>query len=316
MKKVIAAVLAGLSFSVIPVADAAPVNLTGDISLKYERDTAEGSEKTSGTMYNLKLNAEKELGAGWSVYARIAAQYATEPSLGDYNQDAYRSDKKSVVALDQFGVSYKTEKLVYKLGRQDAAVGTTALLYSRPDSNVGKRNFVDGLSATGTIGVVELSALMAKEDNTGSQDNKIYAIRTGYNLTDRLNWGLTLGRYQDSANDSTNHWAVDGTYKVGKSGFTAEYTQSSSSNENKAYAAIWNYGFDNKTAVQITGFKVETNGDMGKQSDFDNDNRGFYYGVTHKLNDTESLEVVYKDQKTISGGQKNTKLEATFSHAF
>lgn len=223
MKKVVAAILAGLSFSVVPVVDASPINLNGEVSLKYERDTVEGSPNTSGTMYNLKLNAEQDLGAGWSIYARLGAQYATDPSFGDYNLDAYRADKKSVVAFDQFGVSYKGEKMVYKLGRQDAAVGTTALLYSRPDSNVGKHNFVDGLTVTGSVGSIEVSALVAKEDNLGSQDNKIYAIRTGYSPNDRLSWGLSLGRYQDSVNESTNHWAVDGTYKVGKSSFAVEY---------------------------------------------------------------------------------------------
>lgn len=64
----------------------------------------------------------------------------------------------------------------------------------------------------------------------------------------------------------TNHWAIDGTYKIGKNTFTAEYTKSTANNAGKAYAARWNYGFDDKTAVQITGFRVEANGDMGKHT--------------------------------------------------
>lgn len=308
--------MAGLSFSATQVVNASPINLTGDVSVKYEHDTAEIDPDVSGTTYHFRLNAEQDLGSGWSLYARLGAQYATNPLLSDYNLDAYGSNKKSVVALDNFGVNYKNEKWAYKLGRQDAAVGKAALLYSRSDSNVGKRNFVDGITASGTIGAAEVSALFAQEDNVGGQDSKIYAIRTGYNLSERFNWGLTMGRYQDSANASTNHWAIDGTYKIGKNTFSVEYTQSSNSTENKAYAAVWNYGFDDKTAIEVTNFRVETNGDMGKQSDFDNDNKGFYYGINHKLNDAESLELVYKDQKTISNGEKNTKLEATFSHSF
>ncbi|MEN6567376.1 MAG: hypothetical protein ABFC57_13855 [Veillonellales bacterium] len=318
MKKIIATIVAGISLITTPVAFAADsIKWSGDASIKYERDTASGDPTVSGTMYTLKLKGETELGAGWSLYARLGAQYATQPTLSDYNFDTYYgSDRKSVLALDQFGLTHKVDNVVYKLGRQDLTIGTTALLYSRSETNVGKHFFVDGLTASGKVGSVDLSAVIVQEDNTGSEDNKIYAIRTGFSPTDNLNWGVTLGRYQDSANGSTNHWAMDGTYKLGKSSLTGEYTKSSSNADNKAYAATWNYGFDDKTGAYITGFRVETNGDMGKQSDFDNDNKGIYYGVTYKLSDADGVEVVYKDQKFISSGQKNTKLEATFTHSF
>lgn len=316
MKKIVPIMLAGLSIYMSPVAFAESVKLTGDVSVKYERDTADASPSTSGTMSTLKLKAEKNLGNGWSLYTRLGAQYATQPELADYNLDAYRGNKKSVVALDQWGINYDTGKLLYKLGRQDVAIGTTALLYSRADSNIGKKSFVDGLTASGTIGIVEISAVVAQEDNVGDEDNKIYAIRTGYNPTENLNYGLTLGHYQDSLNGSTNHWAVDGTYKFGRNSLTAEYTKSSSNVDNKGYAATWDYSFNDKTEAYVTGFRVETNGDMGKQSDFDNDNRGFYYGITHKLSENDALEVVYKNQKSISSGQNNKKFEATISRAF
>jgi len=61
---------------------------------------------------------------------------------------------------------------------------------------------------------------------------------------------------------------------------------------------------------------------MGQQSDFDNNNRGFYYGITHQLTKNDSVEVVYKDQKTLRdaedapSGSHNTKIEATLTHAF
>jgi hypothetical protein len=319
MKKGISIILASLTLTMAPVAFAAePVKLSGDVSVKYERDAASGDPSTSGSMYTLKLKGETDLGEGWSLYARLGAQYATRPSLSDYNVDpaVYGATRKSVIAFDQFGMTHKVDNIVYKLGRQDLTIGTTALLYSRPYTNAGKKNFVDGLTASGTVGIADLSAVVAQEDNPGFQDNKIYAIRAGFNPTKNLNWGVTLGRYQDSANGSTNHWAVDGTYKFDKNSLTGEYTKSSSSADNKAYAATWNYGFDDKTAVYITGFRVETNGDMGRQSDFDNDNKGIYYGITYKLSDVDNMEVVYKDQKFISNGQKNAKFEATFTHSF
>ncbi|MBP2625795.1 MAG: hypothetical protein H6Q68_506 [Firmicutes bacterium] len=316
MKKIVSFMVLGLSIYMTPVAFAESAKLTGDISVKYERDTADGSPNIFGTMSTFKLKAEKDLGAGWSLYARLGAQYATQPTLADYNLDAYGEDKKSVVALDQWGVTYNSGQLIYKIGRQDVSVGTTALLYSRSDGNIGTKTFADGLTAVGTIGAAEIATLLVKEDNAGIQDNKIYAIRVGYNRAANLNYGLTLGRYQDSINGSTNHWAVDGKYKFGSNSLTAEYTKSSSSTDNKGYVATWDYSFNDKTEAYITGFKVETNGDMGKQSDFDNDNRGFYYGITHKLSDTDILEFVYKNQKNISSGQNNNKFEATISREF
>jgi hypothetical protein len=317
MKKVVAVLVAGVSLFVAPVALAADaVKLTGDVSLKVEHDTAAGSPSVSGTMYTLKLKDESELGNGWALYARLGAQYATQPALADFNTEAYPAGKKTVAALDQLGLTYKSDGFTYKIGRQAAAVGTTSLLYSRPETNIGKKAFVDGLTASGAIGVVDIAALLAQEDNPGQQDNRLYAVRAGYNPTDNLNWGLTLGRYQDGVSGGTNHYALDGTYKLSKSTLTGEYTKSNSSVDNKAYAVTVNYGFDDRTNIYITGFRVETNGDMGRQSDFDNDNKGIYYGTTHKLSENNLLEMIYKNQKTISGNQKNTKFEATYTYSF
>ncbi len=318
MKKLMALVVAGISLSQVPVALAGPVNVTGDVSVKYERDSADGEASTSGMIYTTKIMGEVDFGDGWSGYARLGAQHTTRSGFGDFNIDpmGYDPDKKSVIALDQFGFTYKTDKLTYKLGRQDVAVGQTALLYSRPDSNIGKKSFVDGLTVSGSVGAIDLSALAAQEDNADSLDNKVYAIRAGYSPLENLNWGLTLGRYQDSSAESTNHWAVDGTYTFGKNSLTAEFAKSSSSIENKAYAATWSHELNDKITTSVTGFRVESNADMGKQSDFDNGNHGFHYAITHTLNNAESIEVVYKVQKTIDGGQKNNTLEATFSHAF
>ena len=318
MKKFVAIVVAGVSLYQVPVALAGPVNVTGDVSVTYERDTSDVDPTVSGMIYTTTLMGEADFGAGLSGYARLGAQHITKSGFGDFNTDpgAYGPDKKSVIALDQFGLIYEKDNLTYKLGRQDAGVGTTALLYNRPDSNIGKKAFVDGLAVSGTVGVMDVSALAAQEDNVGSLDNKVYAIRAGYSPQENLNYGVTLGRYQGSAVDSTNHWAVDGTYTVGKNSLTAEFTKSSSSADNKAYAAIWNHDFDGKTAASITGFRVEENGSMGGQSDFDAGNRGFHYGITRSLNDAQSLELVYKAQKEISSGQGNNALELTFSHGF
>lgn len=316
MKKIIPLLLTGVSLAVTPSAlAAAAVQVSGGASIKYERDTAAGVADETGSVGTITLKGEADLGSGWGAYARVGVQHATNPALADFNVDAYSAGKKTVIGVDQFGFTYQNGGFTYKLGRQDAAVGSMALLYSRPESNLGKHQFVDGISARGISGKTELFAIAAREDNAGGNaENSLYAIRAGYNPSTNLQWGVTLGRY--NSDTSTNHWAVDSSYKLGKSAFTAAYTRSSSGVDNRAYGLGWNYELDGKTAVSVTGFRVENNGSMGGQSDFDAGNRGIHYGVSRKINDSVSLELTYKDQKSINLGEKNSKLEVTMSHSF
>lgn len=316
MKKIMLAVAAGIIVSSATAA-AEPITITGDAAIKYQHDSADDETTTSGSVFTIKLMGEADLGQGWSLYTRLAAQNVANSSQADFNVSsaAYGENKKWVVALDQFGVNYKQDKLAYKLGRQAATVGTTALLYSRPDSNIGKKAFVDGLSVAGTVSAMDISAIAAREDNPdGELQNKVYAIRGGYSPSKNLNYGITLGRYSSDA--STNHWAVDGTYTVGKSHITAEYTKSSSTTNNTAYAVGVGYDFDDKLSTSITSFRVEELGSMGQQSDFDFDNRGLHYGLSYKLSAQAALDFVYKDQKTISQGKSNRSFEATLNYTF
>ena len=317
MKKILAMIVLGSTLLTGPVAMADPVEFSGDASMAYKRNTYnDGTPDESGPIYTLKVMAKLKLGDGWSAYTRFGAQRSRVPALGDFDYEGEYAGDKSVAALDQFGFTYEKNDLTYKLGRQDVTVGTTALLYSRSDSNIGRRNFVDGLTVNGKAGAVDLFVLAAKEDNADNTDSKVYAVRGGYNLTPDLNVGLTLARFKGDGADSSNHWAVDSTYTYGKNTWTAEYTKSNLSGDNKAYAAVWNYDFDGKTAVALTGFRVENQGDMGGQSDFDNGKRGVHYTVTHNLQKNLSMEVVYKDQKTIETGVKDTALEATLTYSF
>ena len=316
MKTYIATIMTGLMFAMMPVGTAAPMEISGDVSVKYETDTAENTATESGMMYTLTLKGEKKIGKGLSLYGRLGAQYASNPILGDYDLSVYGQDTKAVATIDQFGLIYKSNKLVYKLGRQDIAVGVTELLYNRPETNVGNNAFVDGLSITGSSGVIDLSGIVARENSIWLPNNSLYAMRAGYSLSKNANVGLTLAQYQYYNEDNSNHWAVDGTVASGKNSLTAEYTQSNKSEENKAYAITWNYQFTDKTALYVTNFRVEANGDMGKQSEYDNNNRGFYYGITHSFNDKLSLEVVYKDQVALADNTKNTKMEVTLKNTF
>ncbi|WIW70019.1 porin [Anaerosinus gibii] len=316
MKKIMSMMVAGVIMTTIPVY-AAPLEVTGDASIKYQRDTAEGEDTISGTITSIKLMGEIELGSNWSLYGRLGAQTTTNPLLADYNisPEVYGENKKTVATLDQFGFNYQSDELALKIGRQDITIGKTALLYSRPDSNIGKKAFVDGISFAQENESFELSGVIAREDNSDNESkNKIYAMRAGYSPSEDFSYGVTLGRYQGDA--STNHWAADVTYTYGKSSLTAEFAKSNSDSDNKAYAIALNYEFDDKNDISITGFRVEEFASMGQQSDFDFDNRGIHYSLTHKLNDNANVNLVYKDQKTISEDMKNKSFEATLNYAF
>lgn len=315
-KKLAITMLVGLQLVGATAAFADPIEFSGDTSLKYEKDTQEGTSDKSGVMSTIKLNMNADLGSGWGAYARLGFQNATNPDLADFNQEAYSQGKKRVAGIDLFGLNYQQDQLTYRLGRQDVTIGETSLLYSRSDSNIGKHQFVDGLSVNGKVGETDLAAIFAREDDVTSQKNRLYAIHAGWQASDHFSYGLTLGSYRYAEGDTTRHWAVDGVYKTGQHTLTMEYTRSNRSEQNKAYAGTWNYDFDDHTGMYVTAFRVEPNGDMGGQSDFDNGNKGMYYGVTHKFSDHDGLEFVYKDQKEIESGAKNTKLEATFTHSF
>ena len=316
MRTAIAALVAGIMLAMATVSSAAPVEISGDASIKYEVDTAADNPTESGTMYTITLRGEKKIGKGLSLYGRLGAQYASNPLLADYDLTSYGQETKAVVGVDQFGMIYKNDKLTYKLGRQDIVVGVTGLLYSRDVTNIGNNAFVDGLSINGSIGAVDVAAIVAKENNAWLANNSLYAIRTGYNLSKNTNMGISLAQYKYLEAETSSHWGVDGSVNFGKHSVAAEYSQSSYGTENKAYAVTWNYKFNDKTAVYVTNFCVEANGDMGKQSDFDNNNRGFYYGLTHAFNDKLSLEFVYKDQVLLLDNSKNTKLELTLTNTF
>jgi len=318
-KKVVAMLLAGATLTMTTAAFA-EVKFSGDVSVKYQKETVDGADDASANIATLKVLGEADLGSNWSFYTRLGGQRISNSDIeGDFNPAAYSEGKRSVLTFDQFGFTHAGKDFTYKIGRQDVTIGTTALLYARTDSNVGKHNFVDGITATGKSGIVDLALVAAQEDNAGDKaDSRVYALRAGYSPSERLNYGVTLGRFQDRnvGGESTNHWAVDSTYTLGKSSLTGEYTKSNSDSNNKAYAASLGYDFDGKNAVSFTYFRVEDFGSMDQQSDFDAGNRGIHYGVTHQFDATTGLELVYKDQKTISDKIKNTSFEATVTYSF
>lgn len=316
MKKSIAVFIAVLLWGWLPAASAAPVSLSGDTTLKYESAAVADASVESATRFSIRLLAEKKLTETWSLYARLGAQYTTNPLFTDFNTAAYAADAKAATAIDQFGAVYKAESFSAKLGRQTAMIGSTLLLYNRDDANIGKDAFVEGIKLEAAAGRFDLSGIYARENNLWTANNDLFAVRAAYNFSKHANLGLLYGQYRYLDGNTTRHWAVDGTVKSGKHTFTAEYTQSDASDQNKAYALVWNYAFDDKTSLCIKNFRVETNGDMGKQSDFDNNHQGFHYGLTRAFNKTLSLELVYKSQTELLSTTKNNVFEATLTQTF
>lgn len=316
MKITLAALAAGLLLTASSPSLAAPLEISGTATIRYQSESADQLPHQSGTMTTLTLRGEQPLGGKVSVYARLAAQYASNPLLSDYDLAIHGPDQKFVAGIDQFGILYKPGDFTFNLGRQEALIGKTALLYSRSETNVGYGTFVDGLSFAGTAGKFEFSGLAARENNVALPNNSLYSLRAGYNLSKTTNLGLTWGNYRIHEGDSTNHWALDASTTWGKASFIGEFAQSSANLENKAYAFSLTYDFNGKTAVYLTHFRVEANADMGGQSDFDNNNRGFYYGLTHVFNDKLSLEVIFKDQVLLSDNSKNNKLEVWLKNKF
>lgn len=299
-----------------PVALAEPVELTGEAALKYERDRSAGSPAVNGRVFSFTLNATAKLSDKISLYGRLGAQSTSNTLIKDFD-DAYGADKKAVIGLDQFGLTWEQDELVYKLGRQDLTIGSTALLYSRPATNIGKRAFVDGLAVNGTVGDTDVAFFAGQEDSAGSVDNRLIALRASYSPNDTWTYGATVGRYVNKgAGETTNHWALDGTYKFGKNSLTVETTRASSSQNNKAHIVKWDYGFNDKLSAFVAAFRVEENGSMGGNSDFDSDNRGLHYSATYKFDDNLSLETIFKNQKKLTTGERNNSLELTLHYAF
>jgi hypothetical protein len=310
------AVLASSLILLAAPATAAPLAISGNATIKYEADSAANTPTEAGTMYTITLRGEQKLSPNFSVFARLGAQYATNPVLADFNQTAYVENIKAVVSIDQYGFIFKPGNWTVTLGRQEAIVGVTALLYERHAENIGANAFVEGLAVRGKIGAVDISALAARENNLWLANNSLYALRSGLDLSKNLAAGLTLASYKYYGGNASNHWALDVTATCGKNTVTAEYTQSNLRSDNSAYALTWNYDFTEKTALYITKFRVGANGDMGGQGEFDNNNRGFYYGLTHAFNDRLSLEIVYKDQFLMSDRSRNSKWEVFLRNSF
>lgn len=320
-KRLLAAAIAAMMSLSAAVVLASPIELDGSAAVQYRQDKPiDQDDKVTGSKYTVILNATSNIDQNLDVYARLGTQGVTvdQPSFHDYTPDG-----DFEANIDQYGLLYNNGGFTYKLGRQSATIGSTALLYNN-NYMVGKHTFVDGLSVNGTSGVTSLDAIAAQEDNAGDADNKLYALHASYKPSQNLTLGATLAKYDYAANaaDDTNHYAVDAAYDVGKATVFGEYTRSSRDSANEAYDLGVKYSLDNKNAVGVTYQNVEMNGDMGGKTDFDNNQKAMYYSFNHRINDQSDLNLFYKadkalaDKDTVSKGDDSTSFRATVSYKF
>lgn len=312
MKKALLLTLAATMLS-SGVALADPVELTGNVALQYRSNTNEVSGDKEGYKFTFTLNALTKLDAHFDLYARLGAQHVTEKSFADFADSSKHTDG----AIDQYGFLYKNAGVDYKIGRQALTLGETALLYNTAPY-IGQNMFADGVTATTKTGVTDVKVVVAQEDRSGDQDNKIYAVQASYSPAKDWKVGAVVARYdyEDGTKSDTNHWAVNAGYTFGKAGAVAEYTESSANADNKAHAIGMTYAFDSKNSAYVFAHRTEANGDMGAWTDFDNNQKGFYYGFDHKINKDTTFSLFFKDNEYLDSGKDNTSFRATVSYSF
>ena len=149
-------------------------------------------------------------------------------------------------------------------------------------------------------------------------DNKLYSLHASYQPATDWTLGATLAKYdkKDSVYDSSKHWAVDTSYAHGATTYFAEYAKSDADHDNKAFVVGVSHDLDDKNSLSLSYAKVDVNGSIAEKTDFDSGLKGLYFGYDHKLTDNTTFSVAYSDLKEIDGGAKNTSLETFVTYSF
>lgn len=319
-KKLLSTAIATMMALSTGIALAAPVELDGSASYRYRNDTNTTAEDHSGSIYRFTLNAKTKIATNLSLYARFAAEGLSREGFGS---DMIQHDPgKFIGEVDQFGFIYSNKNFTYKLGKQDAVIGGTGLIYDST-GYLGKNNGLSGISITGTTGVTSVSVLAGQENAYGEPDNKVYAAHASFSPVKNLTLGGTIAKYK--ADNDTNYYAVDAAFTKGKATYSAEYANSDADSDKKAYDVGVSYAFDSKNSVSVTNFKIEDNAtisqpDFGSMTGYEGNGKGFYYSYNHKFTKDTSATLFYRDFKDIidkgNGKNHNTSFRATVNYNF
>ncbi len=299
---------------------AAPIEFDGKFEHQYRYNTwdnvAGNPDNEDGFKSTLILNATTNVGKNVDFFARFAAQHAT---IGkDFSDDATSSE--NTAAIDQFGFTFKDSNgFSYKLGRQDASIGATAILYNT-SPYLGKYMFADGVTVTGKSGATDLKVIALKEDRKASEDeNKLFALSASYSPAKNWTLGGTLAKYDYKAasEKDTNHWAVNAGYDQGKASYFAEYAKSNADDNNSAYGIGVSYSPDAKNTLYAINYKIEENADMNGWTDYESGWKGMYYGYNYKYNKDTTVKLFLRDMKGVdNSSEKNTSFRTTVSIKF
>jgi len=299
---------------------AAPIEFDGKFEHQYRYNTwdnvTDAPDNEDGFKSTLILNATTNVGKNVDFFARFAAQHAT---IGKDFSD-FATSSENTAAIDQFGFVFKdTNGFSYKLGRQDASVGATAILYNS-SPYLGKYMFADGVTVTGKSGITDLKVIAVKEARSDKQDeNKLFALSASYSPAPNWTLGGTLAKYdyENSANKDTNHWAVNAGYDQGKASYFAEYAKSNADSDNSAYGLGVSYSPDAKNTFYAINYKIEELADMNDWTDYESGWKGMYYGYNYKYNKDITLKLFLRDMKRVEDSSKqNTSFRTTVSIKF
>lgn len=304
---------------------AAPIEFDGKFEHQYRYNTWDNVKDADdnlvphnedGFKSTVILNATTNIGKNVDFFARFAAQHAT---IGkDFSDDATSSE--NTAAIDQFGFTFKDSNgFSYKLGRQDASIGATAILYNT-SPYLGKYEFADGVTVTGKSGVTDLKVIALKEDRKESLDeNKLFALSASYSPAQNWTLGGTLAKYdyKKASEKDTNHWAVNAGYDQGKASYFAEYAKSNADNNNSAYGLGVSYSPDAKNTFYAINYKIEENADMNGWTDYESGWQGMYYGYNYKYNKDTTVKFFLRDMEGVKdSSEKNTSFRTTVSVKF
>jgi len=296
---------------------AASLTVSGVETLQYRWDDNHINPADSGAGFintmvvNFKVYANKHV----AFYSRLGTQVLSHAGFGGDFID-YRTGRRGIGQMDQFGIIYSDGRAVYTFGRQSIAVGFSGLLYDNTDA-IGRHSFVDGVSMQTTKGKYKIKAIIAREDNASSLDNRIYAVSCLQQRTPRLTLGFTLAKYDFAdATPDTAHYALFIAYRMNKLLLYAEHAQTPSLISMTAHNLGAAYQLDAKNYIYIITHKTEPNADINHKTAFEHDQKGYHYGMEHKFTNNTQISVLYKDNYRYASTTKYRSVQIKLKQYF
>lgn len=315
MKKTVAAALAAALVLTTGAALAAPVEFDGEAKYQYRWQTYENfpdNRDKDGGIASIRLNAKMELDKNVSVYARFAAQTLSGDHIGeDFNKARYGF---SHATIDQYGFIYNNADWSYKIGRQGLAISSAGATLLSSGAYIGKdMDFLTGVVATGQSGVTSLQFVAGQVDH-GDANDDVYSIHASYSPAENWTVGGTLARAEQKVEGDRTFWGLDATYTIGKASFLVDYLNSNSSSADAARVFGVDYAFDDKNSFAVYNHKSERNADI--MTDWDQNQKGFYYIYNHKFDKATSFTLMYKDNEYLNDNREYDSLRATVAYKF